>query len=45
MDCDGQHTVSDAKKLCEVAKLNPNTLVIGKRLRNSKTPFRSQFGQ
>ena len=44
MDCDGQHTVSDAKKLCEVAKLNPNTLVIGKRLRNSKTPFRSRLG-
>lgn len=44
MDCDGQHKVSDALKLCEYLKDNPNTLVLGKRIRNGVTPIRSKIG-
>ena len=44
MDCDGQHTVSDAKKLCNEVVKETNTLVIGKRIRNEKTPIRSKIG-
>ena len=44
MDSDGQHTVKDALKLCELASENDNTLVLGKRLRGEKTPLRSKIG-
>ena len=44
MDCDGQHTVEDAKKLIEECKDNKETLIIGKRLRSKKTPLRSRIG-
>lgn len=44
MDCDGQHTVRDAKKLCDLASINKDTLYCGKRLRSKKTPLRSRFG-
>jgi len=44
MDSDGQHTVKDAIKLCDYALKNPNELVIGKRIRSSKTPIRSRIG-
>lgn len=44
MDSDGQHSVKDAIKLCEYTILNPNELVIGKRIRSGKTPLRSRIG-
>lgn len=44
MDCDGQHSVKDAIKLCNYVIENPNELVIGKRLRSKKTPIRSRIG-
>ncbi len=44
LDCDGQHGVNDVKKICNEAEKNPNELIIGKRIRSSKTPFRSNFG-
>lgn len=44
MDSDGQHTVYDAIKLCEYVEKNPNELVLGKRIRNTKTPLRSRLG-
>lgn len=44
MDCDGQHKVEDAIKICNYASSNPNTLVLGKRLRSNKTPLRSRLG-
>lgn len=44
LDCDGQHTVADANKLCEYLTKNPDHLVIGKRLRSKKTPLRSRIG-
>ena len=44
MDCDGQHTIKDAKKLIEEVINNKNTLVLGKRIRSEKTPLRSRIG-
>lgn len=44
MDCDGQHKLKDAIKLCDYIKDNPNTLVIGKREINSKMPLKSRIG-
>lgn len=44
MDCDGQHLVIDAEKLC--AKVDKELkLVIGKRTRNKKIPLRSKIGK
>ena len=44
VDCDGQHKADDAYKLCEYVKDNPDTLVIGKRLRKNNVPIRSKIG-
>ena len=44
LDSDNQHTVKDAIKLCDYAEEHKDTLVIGKRIRNEKTPFRSKIG-
>lgn len=44
MDSDGQHKISDAKKLLEYILNHRDTLVIGSRKRNKKIPLRSKFG-
>lgn len=44
MDSDGQHTVKDAINLCNVVSKKDNTILLGKRLRSSKTPLRSRLG-
>lgn len=44
MDCDGQHTIKDAKKIMNEVTPENNILVIGKRLRNNNTPLRSKIG-
>ena len=44
MDSDGQHRVVDAIKLCKYIEKHPNELVLGKRIRNEKTPLRSKIG-
>ena len=44
MDSDGQHTVSDAKKLIKEIDYNERVLIIGKRIRNDNTPLRSRIG-
>ncbi len=44
IDSDGQHRVVDAKKLCDYISKNNNILVLGKRIRNEKTPLRSKLG-
>ena len=44
MDCDGQHTLSDAINLCNYVKDNPDTLVIGKRNITKAMPFKSRLG-
>lgn len=44
MDSDGQHTVKDAINLCNIVEKKDNTILLGKRLRSSKTPLRSRLG-
>lgn len=44
MDCDGQHSVDDVLKLSNYVEKNPDTLVLGKRLRDSTVPIRSKIG-
>lgn len=44
MDCDGQHKVTDALKLCHYIDAFPGSLALGKRKWNSHTPLRSRIG-
>jgi hypothetical protein len=44
MDCDGQHTIKDAKKLIKEVSQNKDMLLLGKRIRSGKTPIRSRIG-
>ena len=44
MDCDGQHSIRDALKISNYALEHPSELVLGRRIRSSKTPFRSRLG-
>ena len=44
MDCDGQHTVKDAIKLCDYTIQHPSEFVIGKRMIRKQTPIRSKIG-
>ncbi len=44
VDADGQHSASDALKICDEAELHPDTLVLGSRKLGKDVPFRSRFG-
>lgn len=44
MDCDGQHRVEDALRLCEKAENDPGSLYLGSRRQSKNSPFRSRFG-
>ena len=44
MDCDGQHRISDALKLCDAVRKNPEALILGSRRLNENVPLRSKFG-
>lgn len=44
MDCDGQHTINDAKKVINELFLNDEALIVGKRVRKGKIPVRSRIG-
>lgn len=44
LDCDGQHTIEDAKKLFEYNVKHPNTLVLGSRKFDKDVPLRSMLG-
>lgn len=44
VDSDGQHRIEDVLNICEYAKNNKDTLVIGKRLREENMPMRSRIG-
>lgn len=44
-DSDGQHSISDIKKIATKLKKHPNTLILGKRNFNLKSvPFTNKFG-
>lgn len=44
MDADGQHTVTDARKLAEAASEHPESLILGSRRFSGEVPARSRFG-
>lgn len=44
MDADGQHTIEDALKICDLVKKSPDILVLGKRFFGEDVPLRSKFG-
>ncbi len=44
LDADGQHTVSDAVRLCCAAEDEPDALILGSRRLKSGVPLRSRFG-
>ncbi len=44
VDSDGQHRIEDAEKLCRYIEKNPESLALGMRIRNEKTPIRSKIG-
>ena len=44
MDADGQHDFTDAIKLCDYEEKNLDTLVIGKRTWDNKTPLSNRLG-
>lgn len=44
MDADGQHTIKDALKICDLVKKSPDMLVLGKRFFGEDVPLRSRFG-
>ena len=44
LDCDGQHRIEDAARLCDAAALEPGTLFLGSRRHSRASPLRSRFG-
>lgn len=44
LDCDGQHKVEDAEKLCEAARREPDALFLGSRRQSKASPLRSRVG-
>ncbi|MCD8094944.1 MAG: bifunctional glycosyltransferase family 2/GtrA family protein [Ruminococcus sp.] len=44
MDCDGQHRVSDAQRVCAESESKGGELVIGSRKQSADSPLRSRFG-
>lgn len=44
MDCDGQHSITDAQRLCAYAEEHPGELVLGSRRQGKKSPLRSRLG-
>ena len=44
LDSDGQHSVSDAREIAEMAAESPGALILGVRSFGKGTPVRSQFG-
>lgn len=44
LDCDGQHTIKDAVKVCEVSHAHPEALVLGSRKQSKKSPLKSRLG-
>ena len=44
IDADGQHQISDALAICQMARQMPNALVLGSRKLGKDAPLRSRFG-
>ena len=44
VDADGQHRAEDALRLCHIARMHPDTLVLGSRKLKENVPLKSQIG-
>jgi len=44
LDCDGQHKIKDAIKICEVSEAYPEAIILGSRKQSKKSPWKSRFG-
>lgn len=44
LDCDGQHRVQDAWRLCQAAQARPEALFLGSRRQSAASPLRSRVG-
>ncbi len=44
LDCDGQHRLDDAIKLCELVEREPQVFALGCRRQSADSPLRSRFG-
>ncbi len=44
LDCDGQHRLDDAMKLCELVEREPKVFALGCRKQSADSPLRSRFG-
>ena len=44
LDCDGQHTLKDAKKLLEYNTAHPDEIILGSRPLQENVPLRSKIG-
>lgn len=44
LDADGQHSVEDSLRLCELAAQHPDSLILGSRTLKKDIPLRSWFG-
>lgn len=44
LDCDGQHRISDAIKLCELVEQDKGVFALGSRRQSADSPLRSRFG-
>lgn len=44
LDCDGQHKIKDAVKVCEVSEAYPKAIILGSRKQSKSSPWKSRFG-
>jgi len=44
LDCDGQHTISDVKKVFQASDLSGNTVTLGSRMFSKSMPIKSRIG-
>jgi len=44
LDCDGQHNIKDAIKVCDVSEAHPQAMILGSRKQSKKSPWKSRFG-
>jgi len=44
LDCDGQHNIEDAIKVCDISEAHPQAMILGSRKQSKKSPWKSRFG-
>lgn len=44
IDCDGQHRIKDAVRVCEISEMHPHAMILGSRKQSRQCPWKSRFG-